>query len=171
MININLSQLRFLIIEDNTHMRHVLRSLINGFGSREISEAEDGAIGLELFNSCNPDIVVTDWEMPIFSGIELVRMMRNPENSVNATVPIIMLTGHSEKKKVMDARDAGVTEFLCKPISAKALYMRVASCLVNQRPFINAAGFYGPDRRRFVNPLYKGEKRRADDASATDKAN
>ena len=161
MINVDLSQLRFLIVEDNAHMRRVLRTLINGFGAREVSEAEDGASGLELFQSTQPDIVITDWFMPIFSGIELTRMMRNRDSSANPTVPIIMLTGHSEKKKVIDARDAGVTEFLCKPISANALYARVANCLVNPRPFIKAAGYFGPDRRRFANPLYKGSERRS----------
>jgi len=164
MINIDLSQLRFLIVEDNTHMRRVVRTLINGFGAREVTEAEDGAAGLELFQANQPDIVITDWFMPIFSGIELTRMMRNPDSSGNPTVPIIMLTGHSEKKRVLDARDAGVTEFLCKPISAKALYARVANCLVNPRPFIKAAGFFGPDRRRFSNPLYKGSERRNGEA-------
>ncbi|SNY94160.1 Response regulator receiver domain-containing protein [Cohaesibacter sp. ES.047] len=160
MINLDLSQLRFLVVEDNTHMRRVVRTLINGFGAREVTEAEDGATGLELFQATQPDIVITDWFMPIFSGIELTRMMRNPDSSSNPTVPIIMLTGHSEKKRVVDARDSGVTEFLCKPISAKALYARVANCVINPRPFIKASAFYGPDRRRFSNPLYKGSERR-----------
>ncbi|WP_316859882.1 response regulator [uncultured Cohaesibacter sp.] len=161
MINVDLSQLRFLIVEDNTHMRRVIRTLINGFGAREVTEAEDGAAGLELFQTTSPDIVITDWYMPIFSGIELTRMMRSRESSSNPTVPIIMLTGHSEKRKVIEARDAGITEFLCKPISAKALYARVANCLINPRSFVRAGGFYGPDRRRFSNPLYKGAERRA----------
>ena len=165
MVNVDLSQLRFLIVEDNTHMRRVIRTLIHGFGAREVTEAEDGAAGLELFQANSPDIVIADWFMPIFSGIELTRMMRNPESSTNPHVPIIMLTGHSEKKRVTEARDAGVTEFLCKPISAKALYMRVASCVINPRPFIKASAFYGPDRRRFSNPLYKGAERRSGDGS------
>lgn len=166
MINVELSQLRFLIVDDNTHMRRVVRTLIHGFGAREVTEAEDGASGLEMFQTNQPDIVITDWFMPIFSGIELARMMRNPESSSNPTVPIIMLTGHSEKKRVTEARDAGITEFLCKPISANALYVRVASCLVNPRPFIKANAYYGPDRRRFANPLYKGTERRKSNANA-----
>ena len=163
MINIDFSQLRFLIVEDNAHMRRVIRTLINGFGAREVMEAEDGAAGLEFFQANSPDIVITDWYMPIFSGIDLTRMMRNPDSSTDPTVAIIMLTGHSEKKKVSEARDVGVTEFLCKPISAKALYARVANCLVNPRPFIKAKAFFGPDRRRFSNPLYKGVERRSTD--------
>nr|WP_319485590.1 response regulator [uncultured Cohaesibacter sp.] len=169
MIKVDLSQLRFLIVEDNAHMRRVVRTLINSFGAREITEAEDGASGLEMFQTNSPDIVITDWFMPIFSGIDLTRMMRHPETSANPTVPIIMLTGHSEKRKVMEARDAGVTEFLCKPISANALYARVANCVVNPRYFVKAGGFYGPDRRRFSNPSYKGAERRASEASPAQK--
>lgn len=170
MLNVDLSHLRFLIIDDNAHMRRVVRTLIHGFGVREVAEAEDGATGLEIFQSTLPDIVVTDWFMPIFSGIELTRMMRNEGSSANPTVPIIMLTGYSEKRFVMEARDAGVTEFLCKPISAKALYARVANCMVNPRPFIKAQAFYGPDRRRFANPLYKGKERRIGDENNAQKA-
>ena len=64
--------------------------------------------------------------MPIFDGLELTQMIRQPGANANPYVPIIMLTGHSEKKRVIAARDAGVTEFLAKPISAKALYQRIA---------------------------------------------
>ena len=166
MINVDMSQLRFLIVEDNAHMRRVIRTLINSFGARELSEAEDGAAGLESFQANSPDIVITDWFMPIFSGIELVRMMRSQKSSANPTVPIIMLTGHSEKKRVQEARDVGVTEFLCKPISANALYARVANCVINPRSFIKTGNFYGPDRRRFANPLYKGQERRAGEPEA-----
>jgi two-component system, chemotaxis family, chemotaxis protein CheY len=75
-------------------------------------------------------------------------------------VPIIMLSGHSEKNRVMQARDAGVTEFLAKPIAAKALYERILSVVLNPRPFIRTATFFGPDRRRNVNPNYFGPERR-----------
>ena len=63
-----------------------------------------------------------------------------------------MLTGHSEKKRVTAARDAGVTEFLAKPISAKALYQRIVNVVANPRPFIKTKTYFGPDRRRNVNP-------------------
>jgi two-component system chemotaxis response regulator CheY len=75
-------------------------------------------------------------------------------------VPIIMLTGHSEKQRVVSARDAGVTEFLVKPISAKSLYDRIVNVVVNPRPFIKTNAYFGPDRRRNVNPNYVGTERR-----------
>jgi two-component system, chemotaxis family, chemotaxis protein CheY len=160
MIRIEFHRLRFLVVDDNQHMRRIVRQLLHGFGSREIYEAEDGASGLEAFNGHNPDIVITDWAMPILDGLELTQMIRKPDANANPYVPIIMLSGHSEKSRVMQARDAGVTEFLAKPIAAKALYERVLSVVLNPRPFIRTASFFGPDRRRNVNPNYSGPERR-----------
>ena len=162
---VDLAAVRFLIVDDNAHMRRIVRMLIHGFGTREVTEAEDGATGLELFQSTVPDVVITDWAMPIFDGIEFIRMIRDTSTSSNPYVPVIMLTGHSEKKKVMSARDAGATEFLAKPISAKALYTRVSNVVVNPRPFIRTKDFFGPDRRRYSNPMYKGEERRSSEAA------
>ena len=98
--------------------------------------------------------------MPIFDGLELTQMIRQPGANTNPYVPIIMLTGHSEKKRVIAARDAGVTEFLAKPISAKGLYQRILNVVANPRPFIRTKTYFGPDRRRNANPNYAGPERR-----------
>jgi DNA-binding response OmpR family regulator len=87
-------------------------------------------------------------------------MIRQPGANANPYVPIIMLTGHSEKKRVVSARDAGITEFLAKPISAKALYERILNVVANPRPFIKTKSYFGPDRRRNSNPNYVGPERR-----------
>ena len=160
MIRIDFNRLRFLVIDDNQHMRRILRTLLHSFGTREVYEAEDGAAGLEAFMHHIPDIVIADWVMPIFDGLELTQMIRQPGANPNPYVAIIMLTGHSEKKRVVAARDAGVTEFLAKPISAKALYQRIMNIVVNPRPFIKTRSYFGPDRRRNVNLNYVGLERR-----------
>lgn len=160
MVRIDLNRLRFLIVDDNAHMRRILRTLLNGFGAREVYEAEDGPSGLEIFTQYSPEIVITDWVMPGLDGLELTRMMRQPDAHGNAFVAIIMLTGHSEKARVMAARDAGVTEFLAKPISANGLYKRLVNVIANPRPFVRTATYFGPDRRRTVNPNYAGPERR-----------
>jgi two-component system chemotaxis response regulator CheY len=160
MIRVDLSRLRFLVIDDNAHMRRILRMLLHSYGSREVYEAEDGAAGLDAFNHYLPDIVITDWVMPIFDGLEVTRIIRQDGTNPNPYVPIIMLTGYSEKKRVVAARDAGVTEFLAKPISSQALYQRILSVVANPRPFVKAKGYFGPDRRRNVNPNYMGPQRR-----------
>src|ERR1700753_1889661 len=160
MIRIDFNRLRVLVIDDNAHMRRILRTLLHSFGTREVYEAEDGAAGLEAFMHFIPDIVICDWVMPIFDGLELTQMIRQPGANANPYVAIIMLTGHSEKKRVVAARDAGGTEFLAKPISAKSLYQRILNVVANPRPFIKTKSYFGPDRRRIVNPSYVGAERR-----------
>jgi len=168
MVRIDFNRLRFLVIEDNAHMRRILRTLLHGYGSREVHEAEDGAAGLEAFVHYVPDIVITDWAMPIFDGMELTQMIRQPGANANPYVPIIMLTGHSEKKRVIMARDAGVTEFLAKPISAKSLYQRILNIVINPRPFIKSKSYFGPDRRRNSSANYTGPERRKNSADVID---
>jgi two-component system chemotaxis response regulator CheY len=160
MVRVDLSRLRFLVIDDNAHMRRILRMLLHSFGSREVYEAEDGAAGLDAFGHYLPDIVITDWVMPIFDGLELTRIIRQDGTNPNPYVPIIMLTGYSEKRRVVAARDAGITEFLAKPVSSTALYQRILSVVANPRSFIKASNYFGPDRRRNVNPHYMGPQRR-----------
>lgn len=160
MVRIDFNRLRFLVIDDNAHMRRILRTLLHGFGAREVYEAEDGATGLEAFNHFVPDIIITDWAMPIFDGLELAQMIRQPGANANPYVAIIMLTGHSEKKRVTAARDAGITEFLAKPISAKGLYQRIINIVANPRPFIRTRTYFGPDRRRSTGAGYVGPERR-----------
>uniref|UniRef100_UPI003BAA7AD4 response regulator n=1 Tax=Stappia sp. TaxID=1870903 RepID=UPI003BAA7AD4 len=156
---LNLSNLRVLVVEDNLHMRRILRRMLSGFGVTLIHEAEDGAEALEQVARQDPDLIITDWLMPIVDGAELTRRIRSG-NSPGCFVPIIAVTAHTQKRRVVEARDCGVTEILCKPVSAKALYLRIANCVLNQRDFIRSKTFFGPDRRRFQLPNYKGIDRR-----------
>lgn len=156
-----------MLVDDSLYMRRIVRSLLNGFGVREIVEAEDGASALEVFNQQPTDLIITDWVMPVFDGLELTTAIRNADSSPNPYTPIIMITGHSERSRVMNARDTGVTEFLCKPISAKQLYLRIQSSILHPRPFIKTRTFFGPDRRRFINPNFSGPYRREDDGNQT----
>jgi CheY-like chemotaxis protein len=160
MFRIDFNKLRFLVCDDNPHMRRILRTLLHSFGAREVYESEDGATALEMYTHYVPDIVITDWAMPIFDGLELSQMIRQPDSKGNPYAPIIMLTGHSEKRRVTMARDAGVTEFLVKPISAKGLYHRILNVVANPRPFIKTKTYFGPDRRRNTATSYIGPERR-----------
>jgi two-component system, chemotaxis family, chemotaxis protein CheY len=160
MIRIEFNKLRFLVVDDNPHMRRILRTLLQGFGAREVHEADDGVAGLEAFNKFTPDIVIIDWAMPIFDGLEFVRMIRQPDTNASPFTPIIMLTGHSERKRVTAARDAGVTEFMVKPISAQGLHQRILNVIANPRRYIKTKSYFGPDRRRNSAPSYTGPERR-----------
>ncbi len=83
-------------------MRRILRTLLHSFGARSL-RSEDGATALEMYSHYVPDIVITDWLMPIFDGIELTQMIRQPGASGNPYAPIIMLSGHSGKTPCHDS--------------------------------------------------------------------
>ena len=80
-------------------------------------------------------------------------------------MPIIMLTGHSDRLRLDAARDRGVTEFLCKPVTARAILSRLEAVILQPRPFVNAAKYFGPDRRRIRQGVYDGPMRRMTDVS------
>ena len=159
-MRVDFTKLRFLVIDDNPFMRKVVKALLHGFGAREVMEAEDGASGLEAFMTYSPDIILLDWEMPILDGLEVTRLIRQPTTSVNPFAPIIMVSGHSEKRRVIMARDAGVNEFLVKPISSKGLYDRILGVVAFPRPFVRTKNYFGPDRRRGASNNYSGTDRR-----------
>ncbi|WP_037546779.1 response regulator [Stappia stellulata] len=157
--HLDLSSLRVLVAEDNPHMRHILRMLLSGYGIRRIFEAEDGASALELIGARDPDLLLVDWMMPILDGAELTRIIRRSP-APSCFIPIVAVTAHTQRNRVISARDAGVTEVMCKPVSARGLYLRLANCVLNQRDFIRTKSFFGPDRRRFQSPTFIGAERR-----------
>ena len=159
-VAVDFSHLRFLIVDDNPFARRMVRGLLNALGGHHIVEAEDSASGFAAIGQSKPDIVLIDWELPNLGGLELTRRIRNQSPQANPFLPIIMITGHAEKKRVLAARDAGVNEFIVKPITAKALHSRVLSAVAKPRPFIRTAQYSGPDRRRNLNKPHSGPERR-----------
>ena len=155
--------LRALIVEDNAHMRTLLRALLNSAGVKQIAEAGHGQAGLVMLREHKSDLVLSDLAMKPMDGLEFTRHVRNDEHSPNPFVPIIMITGHTEKYRVEAARDAGVTEFLAKPITAHNLFARIAEIVERPRAFVRCDGYFGPDRRRHVQDDYGGPWRRKDD--------
>jgi len=160
--------LKALIVEDNQHMRSLLRALLNSAGIKDVAEAAHGHGGLEVLRERKSDLVLTDMIMKPMDGLELTRLIRNDERSPNPFVPIIMISGHTEKYKVEAARDAGVTEFLAKPITAQNLFARIAEIVERPRAFVRCDNYFGPDRRRHQNDDYPGPWRRKDDFQQTE---
>jgi len=147
---IDFDSLRFLVIDDSAHMRTVVRALLQGFGAREIYEADDGATGLEACIHFMPDIVITDWVMPNLDGLEVTRVIRQRGVNADPYVPIIMLSSHTEQARIDKAYDAGVTQVLTKPISARALYEAILTVVANQNAFRR-------DRELFRSQLARGQ--------------
>jgi two-component system, chemotaxis family, chemotaxis protein CheY len=160
--------LRALVVEDNAHMRSLLRGLLNSIGIKDISEATNGKTAIEVLRERKSDLVLSDLAMKPMDGLEFTRRVRNDEHSPNPFVPIIMITGHTEKYRVEAARDAGVTEFLAKPITAHNLFSRIAEILERPRAFVRCDRYFGPDRRRRQIDDYSGPWRRKEDFQDVD---
>jgi len=157
-------QLRALVVEDNAHMRKLLRELIAALGIKESYEAANGKEAFAILREHQPDLVLTDLTMQPMDGIEFTRQVRLSPASPNPYVPIIMVTGHTERHRVEAARDAGTTEFLAKPVTVNNLFLRIAEIVERPRPYVRCATYFGPDRRRHNDEKYNGPWRRETDA-------
>ena len=106
-------------------------------------------------------------QMGAEEGVTLARYLRTHPDSPLPYVPIIMLTGHADRQRVMAARDAGVNEFCVKPVTPADLLKRIMAVIDHPRQFIRSGTYFGPDRRRVDDPRYKGPERRADRKAST----
>ena len=148
--------LTVLVVDDNQYMRKVVRNILVNLGVKSIHEAPDGIAGLEAIRMFAPDLVILDWEMPLLNGAELVRIVRSPGVFPVPDVPIIMLTGHVERWRVIEASRLGVNEFLKKPVSGKALLDRIVAILKHPRAMVRLGDYYGPEPRKlFFEPAQK----------------
>lgn len=175
---VDFARVRVLIVDDNGYMLTILRTILHGFGIKQIYESRDPADAFDMVRSDAVDIIITDYQMEILDGLDFVRLVRTADDSPNPLVPIIMLSAYSERSRVEAARDAGVTEFCCKPVTAKEMFAKIAAVINEPRPFIRNKHYFGPDRRRQdpETSTYKGKERRKamlklqeeDEASAKD---
>jgi CheY-like chemotaxis protein len=138
------SQIAVLVVDDDTYLRKIVRSLLIGFGVQRVYEAGDGAQGLEVLQQFKPDVLLVDWEMPMLNGAEMVRLVRNPDTSPHATVSIILMTAHTERHRIEQAMQMGINEMLVKPFSAKSLLQRLDLVVNHPRPFMQIGNYFGP---------------------------
>ncbi len=153
--------LSVLVCDDSLQIRALVKNCLGAFGIKNITDASSAEAAFQQLLDTNPDLVITDWSMGESCGLEFVRKVRQSPDSPNPYVPIIMLTAHTEMDRVQTARDAGVSSFLAKPMSAHSLYKRLVSLVEDKRPFIRCMDFFGPDRRFKTDPGFGGEDRRA----------
>jgi len=166
--NYDLTELSFLVVDDNTHMLSIIKTLLKGFGIRRIHEATDAADAFEEIRSTHVDVIILDYALDTLDGIEFAQLVRTAKDSPNPYLPIIMLTAHSERHRVEEARDAGITEFLCKPICATDLYKRIIEVVEHPRSFVKVGAYFGPDRRRHSDENYRGPENRVADIDPFD---
>jgi CheY-like chemotaxis protein len=146
-----LQGLRVLVIDDHHFARKLVRNLLMNIGVKDVHEAADGIAGLEAIRTTSPDLIILDWEMPLLNGPELARIVRSPGVFPTPDIPIIMLTAHGERWRVVEAVRLGVNEFMVKPVSANGLLDRILSIMTAPRPIVQLGDYYGPEPRNYYS--------------------
>ncbi|MFI4933900.1 MAG: response regulator [Caulobacterales bacterium] len=164
-MNEGLERLRILIVDDNQHMRAIVGAILKSAGVTHIREAAHGGQALKILKDWPADIAIVDFQMAPMDGLAFTKAVRNQETP-NPYLPIIMMTGYAERQRVFEARDAGVTEFLVKPVTAKGVLDRLNAAIFKPRDFVKHDAYFGPTRRRVSGDGHVGPRRRAEDAKA-----
>ncbi len=155
----SIEELNVLIIEDDRHMRILIRNMLFALGVKDVAEAPNGKTALEEMQGFRSDLMLVDLKMEPIDGFEFVRRLRADTKNPYRFVPVIMITAYADLDTVAKARDVGITDFMAKPVSATALQQRIERVLKDSRQFVEAPEFAGPDRRR-KKDTFGGEERR-----------
>lgn len=112
-------KMKFLVVDDFSTMRRIVRNLLKELGYTNVDEAEDGVVAMQKLNSGGIDFVVTDWNMPNMTGIELLRAIRS--NAQLSHLPVLMITAEAKKENIVEAAQAGASGYIVKPFTAATL--------------------------------------------------
>jgi CheY-like chemotaxis protein len=119
-----------LLVADGTHgFRKMVSRVLTRFGFHAVYEASDGEEALEMLKYHHVDIVMTEWHLDALTGYELIQKLRHDSELADPEIRLIMLTGLTEKARVLAARDAGVDGFLRKPVSPDTLFKRIVGVI------------------------------------------
>lgn len=158
--NYNLQKLNVLVVEGHQMMRRVMRDVMTALGVQNVEVVTANDLDNPENAHFQPDVIFTDWS-PNCDGLEIIKQIRDKKRDFDRYIPIVMVSAYTELKQVCMARDAGITEFLAKPISATLIYRRICAMVENPRDFVETGTFFGPDRRRrSVGPASGGVERR-----------
>ena len=156
-----IERLTVLLVDDHLNMRRLWSAILKSFGITRIRDAEGGAEALEILRDETIDLAIIDQILHDLSGRELIEMIRRANDSSDPFLPIIACTADTRKPVIYELIDAGTDEILTKPVSPDAAWKRIVAVTQNRRDFVRTATYFGPDRRRFKDPKYRGPERRS----------
>lgn len=123
--------LRFLVVDDFSTMRRIIRNLLKELGFMQVEEAEDGAVALQMLKSTPYDFVVSDWNMPNMDGLALLQAIRADQSL--RTLPVLMVTAEAKKENIVAAAQAGASGYVVKPFTAATLDEKLAKIFQNMK--------------------------------------
>jgi two-component system, chemotaxis family, chemotaxis protein CheY len=117
------TNMKILVVDDFQTMRRIIRNYLRQLGFNNVEEAEDGDVALEKLIETQFDFVITDWNMPKMTGIDLLKKIRTENNFKN--IPVLIITAEAEKENVVQAAQAGVNDYIVKPFTPEVLQSKI----------------------------------------------
>ncbi len=111
--------LKFLVVDDFSTMRRIIKNLLNDLGYPNVEEADDGKTALPMLQAGNFDFLITDWNMPGMPGLDLIKAVR--ADGKLSKMPVLMLTAEAKREQIIEAAQAGVNGYVIKPFTAETL--------------------------------------------------
>ncbi len=115
--------IRVLIVDDFSTMRRIMKNILKQLGFTNITEADDGTTAMELLNTGSYDLVISDWNMPRMTGLELLREVR--AGGPHKEVPFLMVTAEAQRQNVIEAVQSGVSNYVVKPFTAEGIHEKL----------------------------------------------
>jgi two-component system, response regulator PdtaR len=153
---------RALIVESSRNSAKTLIDIVRALGGTDIRFSSDTDHAWETLQMFDPDIIFCEYNDQVFAGPDFVKHLRR-SSATSRKTPVVMMALSITKGMLDTARDSGVDELMMKPYAMRDVERRAAAVLLNARPWIEAVGYVGPDRRRFNSSEYKGARRRKAD--------
>jgi DNA-binding response OmpR family regulator len=164
---LNLSRVRVLLVDNNPYWLRLLASVLGSFGVRDQARCMSVDDARRVLATQMFDLVITDCHLPDLDGYDFVHWLRRSGHD-NATIPVIIVTSHTQRSKVAKARDCGANYIVAKPLQPAILLDRLVWVARDRRPFVEAGEYVGPDRRWKADPPPEGvgDRRRGEDTRA-----
>jgi DNA-binding response OmpR family regulator len=159
---VSLRNVSMLIVDESIVVRSLIKWALKSGDAGAIRGAADGAGALRVLERFTPDVILVNWRTQPVDGLAFVRRVRNAETGAHAFARIVMMSRCRRYRQFLAARDAGVDEFLVKPLSRAGLLAGIRTVIDNPRPFSRTDGYFGPDRRR-MQIAHDGPERRKGD--------
>lgn len=119
--------MKFLVVDDFSTMRRIIKNLLNDLGYANVSEADDGATALPMLQAGSFDFLITDWNMPGMPGLDLLKAVR--ADARLSKMPVLMLTAEAKREQIIEAAQAGVNGYVIKPFTAVTLKEKIDKIL------------------------------------------
>ncbi len=163
MKNYNLRNINIAVLDGHKTMRTLLRSVIKALGIEHINVSGNSEEISQSQSFVIPDLIFADWS-PNLDGVNFVKQIRGNKSVHDRFIPIVMISAFNDLPRICAARDAGVTEYLAKPITAELIYRRICTLVEHPRTYVQSKNFFGPDRRR-RNLTFDRDERRLESPS------